>query len=179
MKRATLILAGLMCLPMVGSSSAERASDPGATQRGTGLAIDWHSIDGGPGAPGFSTGGGMTLGGTLGQADAGELPVANLGRVWCYVDADAGGAVQPGDLLTTSDTPGHAMKVSDYARSQGAADVPGAVGLRDNQSGRQRGGAEPHQCPGRSAWDNHQHRPRNIPGKPAADQQAHLPEMRE
>ena len=69
MKRLTLILAGLMCLPMVGSSSAERASAPAVTQRGTGLAIDWHSIDGG--GVMFSTGGGMTLGGTLGQADAG------------------------------------------------------------------------------------------------------------
>ena len=47
MKRATLVLAGLMCLPMAGSSSAERAGDSNVTQRGTGLAIDWHSIDGG------------------------------------------------------------------------------------------------------------------------------------
>ena len=81
MKGVTLILAGLMCLLMVGSSSAWGEGESGATQRnpgaqsaasrGTGLAIDWHSIDGGPGAPGFITGGGMTLGGTIGQADAG------------------------------------------------------------------------------------------------------------
>jgi len=36
-----------------------------------------------------------------------------------YVDASAG-AVRPGDLLTTSDTPGHAMKVLDHARATGA-----------------------------------------------------------
>jgi hypothetical protein len=45
--------------------------------------------------------------------------VALTGRV--YVQADASnGAIEPGDLLTTSTTPGHAMKVTDYARAQGA-----------------------------------------------------------
>ena len=35
--------------------------------------------------------------------------------------ADAtGGEILPGDLLTTSDTPGCAMKVTDFSRSQGA-----------------------------------------------------------
>ena len=74
MKRVTLILAGLMCLPMVGSSRVLGEGDPISRQRapgtrGTGPAIDWHSIDGG--GTMFSTGGGMTLGGTIGQADAG------------------------------------------------------------------------------------------------------------
>lgn len=50
----------------------------------------------------------------------GETPVANVGRVWCYVDADEGGPVTAGDLLTTATTPGHAMRVDDQARSQGA-----------------------------------------------------------
>lgn len=50
----------------------------------------------------------------------GKQPVALTGRVYCYVDADAGGAIEPGDLLTTSATPGHAMKVSDHDRAQGA-----------------------------------------------------------
>jgi hypothetical protein len=45
--------------------------------------------------------------------------VALSGRV--YVQADATfGAITPGDLLTTSDTPGHAMKVSDHGKAQGA-----------------------------------------------------------
>jgi hypothetical protein len=45
--------------------------------------------------------------------------VALSGRV--YVQADASfGAIKPGDLLTTSSTPGHAMKVIDHAKSQGA-----------------------------------------------------------
>jgi hypothetical protein len=50
----------------------------------------------------------------------GEIPVASVGRVWCYADADAGGAIGAGDLLTTSKTPGHAMKVSDHASANGA-----------------------------------------------------------
>jgi hypothetical protein len=39
--------------------------------------------------------------------------------VYCWCDA-SGGAIEPGDMLTTSDTPGHAMKVTDYPRAQGA-----------------------------------------------------------
>ncbi len=45
--------------------------------------------------------------------------VALSGRV--YVQADAsGGPIKPGDLLTSSDTPGHAMKVTEHVRAQGA-----------------------------------------------------------
>ncbi|MBN2393900.1 MAG: hypothetical protein JXR84_24415 [Anaerolineae bacterium] len=66
--------------------------------------------------------GGLQPGMVMGQADtiaAGDYPVALTGRVYVMVDASYG-AVQPGDLLTTSDTPGHAMKVGDYDRAQGA-----------------------------------------------------------
>jgi hypothetical protein len=45
--------------------------------------------------------------------------VALSGRVYVLADA-SGGAIKPGDLLTTSDTAGHAMKVSDHAKAQGA-----------------------------------------------------------
>ncbi len=62
---------------------------------------------------------GLVLGHKGTVAD-GEHPIANVGRVWCYVDADAGGSVTPGDLLTTSATPGHAMKVSDHSISGGS-----------------------------------------------------------
>lgn len=45
--------------------------------------------------------------------------VALTGRV--YVRADASnGAIKPGDLLTTSATPGHAMKVTRHSKAQGA-----------------------------------------------------------
>jgi len=48
-----------------------------------------------------------------------SLPVALSGRVWVYCDATRS-AIQPGDLLTTSNIPGHAMKVTNRAKAQGA-----------------------------------------------------------
>jgi mannose-6-phosphate isomerase-like protein (cupin superfamily) len=45
--------------------------------------------------------------------------VALSGRVYVWVDASKG-AIQPGDLLTTSSTPGHAMKATDAKKAQGA-----------------------------------------------------------
>lgn len=53
-----------------------------------------------------------------GALDQGEN-VALTGRVYVLADA-SNGNIQPGDLLTTSDTPGHAMKATDHARAQGA-----------------------------------------------------------
>jgi hypothetical protein len=45
--------------------------------------------------------------------------VALSGRV--YVQADtSNGPIEPGDMLTTSPTPGHAMKVTDHGRAEGA-----------------------------------------------------------
>ncbi|GJQ58201.1 MAG: hypothetical protein SCALA701_10020 [Candidatus Scalindua sp.] len=61
---------------------------------------------------------GMLMGQTGSTAD-GEFPVALTGRVYCKADAMAV-PIQPGDLLTTSDTPGHVMKVSDHDKAQGA-----------------------------------------------------------
>lgn len=54
-----------------------------------------------------------------GVNDTGGQRVALTGRVYCLADARFG-AIRPGDLLTTSGTPGHAMKVSDHGRAQGA-----------------------------------------------------------
>lgn len=49
----------------------------------------------------------------------GDHQVALSGRV--YVKVDAGyGKIRPGDMLTTSPTAGHAMKVKDRGRAQGA-----------------------------------------------------------
>jgi hypothetical protein len=45
--------------------------------------------------------------------------VALIGKTYCKVDA-SGGAIEVGDLLTVSSTPGHAMKASDPARAFGA-----------------------------------------------------------
>ena len=68
------------------------------------------------GAGGVQTG---MLMGQRGTAADGKHPVALTGRVYCWVDADRG-AIRPGDLITTSDTPGHGMKVSDHGKAQGA-----------------------------------------------------------
>ena len=47
-----------------------------------------------------------------------EAAIALVGRVMCKVDADYG-PVEIGDLLTTSQTAGHAMKVADSERAFG------------------------------------------------------------
>jgi hypothetical protein len=49
----------------------------------------------------------------------GTVAIALTGRVWVKCDA-AGGAIRPGDLLTSASRPGHAMLASDPARSTGA-----------------------------------------------------------
>src|SRR5690606_31344823 len=49
----------------------------------------------------------------------GEHPIATTGRVWVWCDASFG-AITPGDRLTTSATPGHAMKATDPTRADGA-----------------------------------------------------------
>lgn len=54
-----------------------------------------------------------------GSGADGKYPVALTGRVYCYCDASSG-AIEPGDLLTTSGTPGHAMKAADHQKAQGA-----------------------------------------------------------
>jgi hypothetical protein len=48
-----------------------------------------------------------------------RVPLALSGRVWCKVDGDYG-PIAAGDLLTTSSTPGHAMRATDPLRAFGA-----------------------------------------------------------
>jgi hypothetical protein len=79
----------------------------------------------------ISGAGGVKPGMLMGQAGTkadGKYPVALSGRVYCLADA-AHGPIQPGDLLTTSDTPGHAMKVRDPTRAQGAIIGKAMTGL--------------------------------------------------
>lgn len=68
------------------------------------------------GAGGVNTG---MLMGQEGSVADGKSPVALTGRVYCLADASKH-PIEPGDLLTTSDLPGHAMKVSDHVKAQGA-----------------------------------------------------------
>jgi hypothetical protein len=49
----------------------------------------------------------------------GRVPVALIGKVYCKVDAQHI-AIEVGDLLTTSHTPGHAMKAADPHKAFGA-----------------------------------------------------------
>jgi hypothetical protein len=67
---------------------------------------------------------GIVLGADLGDAGrgrvtAGRQPIALNGRVYCKVDT-GGGPIETGDLLTTSDRPGHAMRVADQSQAFGA-----------------------------------------------------------
>jgi hypothetical protein len=70
----------------------------------------------------ISGAGGIRPAMVMGQEEHKEesgLPVALSGRVYCMADT-SNGAIEPGDLLTSSSIPGHAMKVTDYERAQGA-----------------------------------------------------------
>jgi hypothetical protein len=70
----------------------------------------------------ISGAGGIKPGMMMGQKNSpanGAYPVALSGRVYCWADASKG-AIQPGDLMTTSSTPGHAMRVSDHSRALGS-----------------------------------------------------------
>ena len=53
------------------------------------------------------------------QSERTRQPIALLGKVYCKADAQHG-PIAAGDLLTTSPTPGHAMKVDDPLRAFGA-----------------------------------------------------------
>ncbi len=53
------------------------------------------------------------------DTDRTRQPIALLGKVYCKADAQHG-PIAAGDLLTTSPTPGHAMKADDPLRAFGA-----------------------------------------------------------
>jgi hypothetical protein len=53
------------------------------------------------------------------ESDCARVPVALMGKVCCLADA-CEAPIEVGDMLTTSATPGHAMKVSDPERAFGA-----------------------------------------------------------
>ena len=53
------------------------------------------------------------------QSSAKDSLIALLGKVYCKVDASSS-PIEVGDMLTTSATPGHAMKATDPSRAFGA-----------------------------------------------------------
>jgi hypothetical protein len=74
---------------------------------------------------------GMLMG-QIGTKADGKHPVALTGRVYVLADA-SNGAIQPGDLLTTSSTPGHAMKVTSHDKAQGAILGKAMTGLSEGK----------------------------------------------
>jgi hypothetical protein len=81
---------------------------------------------------------GVRPGMLMGQRDTaadGQYPVALTGRVWCWCDASYG-AIEPGDLLTTSSTPGHAMRIGDdCAAPRGCVIGKAMTGLATGERG--------------------------------------------
>lgn len=69
----------------------------------------------------ISGAGGLRPGIVLGKqpSHSNRLPIALLGKVYCKADAQYS-PIEVGDLLTTSPTPGHAMKVDDPFRAFGS-----------------------------------------------------------
>ena len=81
------------------------------------------------GAGGVKPGMVMNQEGTLAY---GQHPVALSGRVYCWVDTSYG-AVKPGDLLTTSNTPGYAMKATNAVKAHGAIIGKAMTGLKEGK----------------------------------------------
>ncbi len=82
------------------------------------------------GANGFTAG--AILGNLPGHEDS--PPIALSGRVYVQCDA-SNGAIVPGDMLTTSDTPGYAMKTTDRERTHGAVIGKAMTGLSFGDKG--------------------------------------------
>jgi hypothetical protein len=74
---------------------------------------------------------GMLMG-QRGSAADGAVPVALTGRVYVWCDA-SNGAIRPGDLLTTSEVAGHAMRVEDHGLGTGAILGKAMTGLEDGR----------------------------------------------
>ncbi len=61
------------------------------------------------------------------------VPLSLSGKVYCMVDS-SNGPIEAGDMLTTSDTPGHAMKADDPLRAFGAV-IGKALEAHDGDAG--------------------------------------------
>ena len=82
------------------------------------------------GAKDFSAG--VILGNLPGHEDS--IPIALTGRVWVYCMAQEK-AIEPGDMLTSSEKPGYAMAVSDYSKAHGAVLGKAMTILEQGQTG--------------------------------------------
>jgi hypothetical protein len=115
---------------LLGADCAERfeSADPAACEPGTVVAFDPDGLVVPSAAPYDTTVAGVVAGvgrfrpgivldGSLAAASA--VPIAMVGKTHCKVDAKYG-AVAVGDRLTTSPTPGHAMRVASRTSAIGA-----------------------------------------------------------
>jgi hypothetical protein len=66
------------------------------------------------------------------DSSSNRMPIALMGKVYCKVDASYG-AIEVGDLLTTSPTPGEAMKVTDPLKAFGSVIGKALRPLREGQ----------------------------------------------
>lgn len=82
------------------------------------------------GANGLAAG---TVMGNLPESKDGP-PLALSGRVWVYADATSA-AINPGDLLTSAEEPGYAMKAVDLNRAQGATLGKAMTALKQGEKG--------------------------------------------
>jgi hypothetical protein len=83
----------------------------------------------------LSGAGGINAGMLMGQPGTladGDHPVALSGRVYVWADA-SNGPIVPGDLLTTSNVPGHAMKVTNHSKASGATLGKAMTGLSNGR----------------------------------------------
>ena len=83
----------------------------------------------------ISGAGGIKPGMLMAQANTeadGAHPVALTGRVYCWADA-ANSPIKPGDLLTTSAIPGHAMKATDRDSAFGATIGKAMTSLKEGR----------------------------------------------
>ena len=61
-----------------------------------------------------------------------QVYITNASRAYALADATQG-AIKPGDLLTTSGTPGHVMRASDSGRRSGAVLGKAMTSLKDGK----------------------------------------------
>lgn len=128
-----------------GADLAEKFDMTGDVQPGMVVMIDDNKVGGMVPAAGkynkkvagvISGANQLNAGMVLGSFDHAKeaQPVALTGRVWTYVDATEK-AVEPGDLLTTSDTAGYAMPVIDNDLAHGATIGKAMSKLEKGQKG--------------------------------------------
>ncbi len=66
------------------------------------------------------------------ETESNQMPIALMGKAFCWADANFG-AIEVGDMLTTSSTKGHAMKAIDSFNAFGAVIGKALSPLKDGQ----------------------------------------------